>query len=138
MLFLQRLASLNQFLLYSLATLEFANRLDQSSGVLGAPEKVCSFLQGLIVIHRHHYHRSFTLASNSNWGMIIAHLRHCLGKVVAGRGVAYTFHSTNPVHVHKIVRSISAHNKSINFAPSAPDALTARWLLRRYAAGIIE
>jgi hypothetical protein len=27
---------------------------------------------------------------------------------------------------------MQTHNKSINYAPSAPDALTARRLLRRY------
>ena len=34
----------------------------------------------------------FTLASNSNWGMVIAHLLHGFGKVAAGRCVADTFH----------------------------------------------
>jgi hypothetical protein len=72
-----------QFPFTAFVSLKLANGLNQSSSVFGTSKKVCSFFKGLIVSHRHHDNCAFTLTSNSNWGMIIAHLFHGFSQVAA-------------------------------------------------------
>ena len=52
------------------------------------------------------------LVGHSYGGMVITNLIHLLGKVAAGRGIAYAFHYTKPVHVRNSVPIVSMHSRS--------------------------
>ena len=112
MLFRQKLASLQQVSFLPVASLQFGNGFDQPAGILRAPQQVSGLFQRLVVLHRHHDYSAFSFTRYRNGGVVVANLLHFLGKVAAGGGITYAFHLRVPVHVHKYVRSLSAHNKS--------------------------